>query len=134
MTETDKEVYKCKKCGFVHYVKVWDMCEWTSEGCPHCDSYSFLDNDFHFSELTKDELLQMCEHLYKAFIRSDDENKENYYFKTTGQEPDLSCIEYCKIVDDGTMIGSANCKSCGNCQGFDDSAQYIKCDKLKIVI
>ena len=55
---------------------------------------------------------------------------EKLYFKTTGQEPDVNCIEPCKYEDrpsEGTMIGSGDCQDCRACYGWDCEENWVKC-------
>ena len=55
---------------------------------------------------------------------------EKLYFKTTGQEPDVNCIEPCKYEDrpsEGTMIGSGECQDCRACYGWDSEENWVKC-------
>ncbi len=60
---------------------------------------------------------------------------EKYYFKTSGQDPDVYCEEPCMVKNDETMIGSATCQECkhhkGNDQNKDGDISWIKCDKIK---
>lgn len=54
------------------------------------------------------------------------------YYKTTGEEPDVNCIEPCKydcIPSEGTMIGSCSCKECSYCYGWDMEECWVKCLK-----
>ena len=55
---------------------------------------------------------------------------EKLYFKTTGQEPDVNCIEPCKYEDrtsEGVMIGSGQCQDCIACYGWDSEEKWVKC-------
>jgi len=55
---------------------------------------------------------------------------EKLYFKTTGQDPDVNCIEPCKYEDrpsEGTMIGSGKCQDCRACYGWDSEENWVKC-------
>ena len=54
------------------------------------------------------------------------------YYKTTGEEPDVNCIEPCKYdcrPSEGTMIGSCSCKECSYCYGWDMEECWVKCLK-----
>lgn len=52
------------------------------------------------------------------------------YFNTTGQEPDIDCIDPCPYDDkplENTMIGSAACQECKSCYGWDSEENWVKC-------
>jgi len=57
---------------------------------------------------------------------------EKYYFKTTGTLR-TTCIEECKIKNNGIMIGSVKCQECENCIEHQKPCEYtgdvdwIKC-------
>ena len=57
---------------------------------------------------------------------------EKYYFKTIGPLR-MTCIEECKVKNNGIMIGSFNCQKCENCIEHQKPCQYtanvdwIKC-------
>lgn len=58
---------------------------------------------------------------------------EKYYFKTTGQEPDVDCTEMCLCKDrpsENTRIGSGMCQDCKNCYGWDSDEYWIKCMRI----
>jgi len=55
---------------------------------------------------------------------------EKLYFKTTGLEPDVECIDPCPYKNkpsEGTMIGSASCQDCISCLGWDSEENWVKC-------
>jgi len=52
------------------------------------------------------------------------------YFKTRGQEPDITCIEPCEYKNkpsENTMIGSGICQDCQDCLGWDSEENWVKC-------
>ena len=55
------------------------------------------------------------------------------YFKTTGQEPDVNCVEQCFHNSNNNtnqpycMIGSAKCQECQFCFGWDREEHWVKC-------
>ena len=66
---------------------------------------------------------------YNTF-RTELAEMEKLYFKTTGQEPDVTCIEPCIYKDrpsKGTMIGSSKCQACKACYGWDSEENWVKC-------
>jgi hypothetical protein len=62
-------------------------------------------------------------------------NTEKYYFKTVGWD-NGTCVEHCKVKDNGTMIGSFNCQECKYCiehqkpNEFTEQVEWIKCSKI----
>ena len=82
--------------------------------------------------------IQMKPHLQSHFGTKLKTNYKNYkimiklYYKTTGEEPDVNCIEPCKYdcrPSEGTMIGSCFCKECSYCYGWDMEECWVKCLK-----
>ncbi len=63
---------------------------------------------------------------------------EKYYFKTRGEEPDITCIERCMFKDNGTCIGSATCQECEHHieNNIDEyfSISWIKCNQINKTI
>lgn len=52
------------------------------------------------------------------------------YYKTDGYEPHVNCIEPCTYENrpkKDTMIGSASCKKCRDCYGWDNEESWVKC-------
>ena len=58
------------------------------------------------------------------------------YYKTEGQDPDTICVDPCpyKIdnVNRNPMIGSASCRDCLYCFGWDSEEDWIKCLKYSM--
>jgi hypothetical protein len=59
---------------------------------------------------------------------------EKYYYDVRGVLND-TCIEPCKVKDNGIMIGSCKCQECEHCiessSPKDMWENWIKCSKLK---
>lgn len=61
---------------------------------------------------------------------------QKYYFKTKGWN-NQDCVEPCRFLDNGTMIGSIKCQECKHCAGIEEtnsdfeSPNWIKCEKIK---
>lgn len=59
------------------------------------------------------------------------------YYNTKGTEPDIECIDKCPFEDykpnNNTMIGSANCKDCKECYGWDDEEKWVKCLRYSLI-
>ena len=59
---------------------------------------------------------------------------ERHYFK---EDRYGSCLDKCKVKDNGTMIGSVTCQSCEFCKShqtpceFTGDVHWIKCSRLK---
>lgn len=52
-----------------------------------------------------------------------------YYFKRKGAHT----VTVCQIKNDGTRIGSINCRSCINCEGFLKPMEYNEGEKFYII-
>ena len=53
---------------------------------------------------------------------------DKYYY---AHDNNTFCKELCKIINDGTMIGSGACKKCKYCLGFLCDEHWIMCQHIK---
>lgn len=89
--------------------------------------------------ITQEDFCKVLEEHFKLDIESIKKEKylskyDAYYFETKGQDPDVTCIEYCRAKNDGAMIGSAACQECEFCleRIYDKLGDIaaIKCSQL----
>lgn len=65
---------------------------------------------------------------------------DKYFFKTKGVSPDISCIEYCYVQNNGVRIGSVICQECkylikhDERNQFTDEIDWIICEKIEEAI
>ena len=59
---------------------------------------------------------------------------ERYYFKTTGGDIDIDCLEKCMVKNSNVMIGSCACQDCKHCLEYDATpfdCNWIICERIK---
>jgi len=88
--------------------------------------------DRHIKRVTDSEeyVIELSDEELKIVTAEELAEMEKLYFKTTGQEPDVTCIEPCIYKDrpsKGTMIGSSKCQACKACYGWDSEENWVKC-------
>ncbi len=65
--------------------------------------------------------------LVARLVRQSTFNIDRYYYDVTDYD---ECLEECKKLDNGIMIGSVACQRCKYCVGFNSDFNWIKCKHI----